>query len=282
MALAHIGGIPDQLLRDLRPGDLILTQRLDAWLSWAMMYFTSSSIDHAAIYIGDGKIFHVTLSGSKEHSIRVFGRNTRILPLRFALSSEVAPQPEVPDSAPEDHGSTNSFINKVPSKIQLTIVALRIVTGLHPERFRWKFLADAFLLAACIDVPLYGLFEMIFVSPAVAILIGIALFNLVRFYLLSLFKRPPPEPTSHPDLLERAFSNSGGIILSPLGPLVVCELGILPLKVFSALTGQSADDGTSNELKELRKRVLDVAEGLDASVLSGISKDEDSDQVDDK
>lgn len=282
MALAHIGGVPDELLRDLRVGDVILTQRLDSWLSWAMMYFTSSPIDHAAIYIGDARIFHVTLNGSKEHSIHVFGRNTRLLPIRFALPDQTATQADFSDQPPDPPDTKKRFIHNFAPKIQLALVALRIVAGFHPERFKWKFLADAFLLAACIDLLLYGLFRVLLVSPAVAALIGMALFNFVKFYFLRLLNGSPPEPSSHPDLLERAFFNSGGIVLSPLGPLVISELGILPLKVFSTLTGQSADDGTPNELQELRKRVLDVAEGLDACVSSSIPEDKNSNQIDDK
>lgn len=236
LSLGWLGRIPDDVIANLEIGDCILTQRLDSWFSWAMLYLTSSPIDHVALYIGDGRIAHVTLNGFKEHSIHVFGSNTRVLPIRFAPPSGTSPF-EFNDGYTDgfrDFDDKEESSEPLPAKIQLTMVGAQIIGGFYPDRFCWKFLLDLVMLGLLLDLAFFWLISAPFFT---AVMAGTAAISATIFGIRQLMKvlGYRVERLNHPDTMARAFKNTGGVLFTSLGPLVACDLGLLPIKAFRAL-----------------------------------------------
>lgn len=279
--MGHYGSLSPDLLKDMRKGDIILTQRLDSKFSWAMMYFTSSAVDHAAIYLGDEKIAHMTLNGFKEHRIGVLTKNSLTLPLRFAPTGG-----EDPFDFDDDYSTlepqSRKLSHRLPPKAQLIWAGVRINLGLHPDRFRWKFLADILVLGIALDlVTIWGTGFPIFSSVAALI----CLFAATNKVIATARQKwgAKLKPMSHPDLAFRAFSKNGGLMLSNLGPLVVFRpIGILPLDTFRALGGESPEDGAQDELEPIRKYIRDVIKYWDLADATSYSKHQNRNQVDDE
>ena len=225
-ALGHTERIPEDTLEALAPGDIILCQRLNSLLSWAVMYFGGGyAVDHAAIYLGDGRIVHATFSGVKEHSIHALSRGTRILPFRpFGMDEsdpgfgqpgkrlEQAPhgggEPDsLPSSAPPDGGAGAVL----PPVLQLVLAGIQIVLGLRPTSFRWRYYVDVGFLAALLDLVLWPInhFPMVTTLWAAWLLILVRMRTQYRKQLLAGQKF---ELDSHPGLFMRMMWNKGGHI----------------------------------------------------------------------
>lgn len=249
--MAFLGGLPTKVVADLWPGDMIFTQRLDSRLSWAMMYFTSSPIDHVAIYAGDGKIAHVTLSGFKMHSIHVFGKNTRVLPVRLAPPREpLADKPDLDKIITKWTARELPERHPLPAKLQLVLIGLGIAFGVHAERFRWKFQADIAIMAVALDLLTHSFTRMPIFSVLACLAACLTLVNLARARRRDKTNMQH-ERFSHPDIAYRFFFNWGGLMFTTIGPLVVSALGLMPLKLFRALGRKCAEDGTDDELEPI-------------------------------
>jgi hypothetical protein len=73
--------VPEDIIIQLKPGDILFIETFDSLISWAIMYLTNSQVSHIAIYLGDRNITHATDSGIVIESIdSLFDSNTRILP----------------------------------------------------------------------------------------------------------------------------------------------------------------------------------------------------------
>lgn len=271
MSLGFRDRVPADTLSLLENGDVLFTQRLNSLKSWAIMYWSSSEIDHAAVYVGGGDVFHMTLGGARKHSINTVTKGTRVLPVRFAPSRTETPFAPPPDAEREFY--TPKFpINKLPLNLQFAWGGLRIVTGFHPERFRWKFLLDGILLSALLDIA-----SMLLIGFPVALIASSPMVLLSSFnYLRFAFRRKRGgriRYISHPDLGYRSFSRIGGLMFSNLGPLVIADFGALPIGAFLALSREGTDNGTPDELKQIRQRVRDLAK--DWGFLSAVDQAED-------
>lgn len=266
-----------EVVDQLEELDLVFTQRLNSFSSWAMMYFSSSSIDHVALYAGDGKVVHMTLEGGKRHSIQALAKGARVLPLRLG---KIGKHYWVQETNHEQ-----SLVNKetrrshsFPPKLQLVWIGIRIVSGFHPSRFRWKFAADL--------ATLFALFELIsrsafgFSSGLWMLLLYafVAAGNLARFKLEEIRGRTPANKISHPDIGYRAFFKVGGMMFTTMGPLVVCELGILPLNVLLRFSRKSSDDGSDDDFEEARKFFSNIVEDLNLGEVAEKCKDNDCDE----
>jgi hypothetical protein len=277
MAMAFVDEIPPEFVKNLDERDILFTQRLDSLKSWAMMYMTSSPIDHAAIYIGGGEVFHMTLGGAKKHSLRALTKGARVLPVRFAPSEF-----EMPFDPPEGRGkmvrrSRPSHI--LPPKLQLLWVALRIALGFHPERYKWKFLADIVILSLVIDFAAITLGAPPIAVFGTAIAALISIFNAARFTYRS-WRGQSFALLSHPDIGYYSFFRIGGVMHSKLGPLAVSEIGILPVHAFLALGRESANHGSADELQYLRERARDILELWRSGPARGESEHHKGDQHD--
>lgn len=264
MAIALKDDIPRQIVSQLRPGDAVFTQRLDSWKSWAMMYMTSSPIDHVAVYIGDDHVAHMTLEGSKKHSLRSLAKGARVV-LARALPTEHGTPFDPPDGRgvirPRDRPS-----HILPPKLQLVWVAIRIWNGFHPERFRWKFAVDSLVIGLVADAIIYGLTGMICALALSALSVAVMLANSVRF-ILKKIRNEEFELLSHPDIAYYGFFRNGGMFFSgveDVGPLMVLPaIGILPLKAFLAMGRERPEDSATDKFQEFRQYVRNVTEYLD-------------------
>ena len=236
LALGHLGKIPQNTIDLLEPGDVLLTQKLDSLFSWGTMYFGTSPVDHLAIYIGDNKVIHATLSGVKEHSLLVFGNNTRVLPARLNLND--LPRSEnkgesLPREETEKEGSRRLY-HFLPPKYQLLWVAGRILLGLEPDLFRWKFYLDLCLLAALMDSILIVTTGYVFFLAA-CILWALPLIANLMIYRYRIRHNLPVDPTSHPDLFLRVLGREGGTVFPSQAATSQESLRIIPLSRISAV-----------------------------------------------
>lgn len=243
--LAHMGYLPDDVLSQIQIGDCLVTQRLDSRLSWAMMWFTSSPIDHLAIYVGEGRIAHVTLAGFKEHSIRVFGPNTRILPIGIEplipnRESELRTQDTIPEPR-------KRLAHILPPRAQLAWIAAMIILGFHHERFRWKFVWDTLFASVPSEMIICAVSGLPFMPILSGGIVLSAIFNRVKSRFYEIFDKPQ-EDLSHPDILYHTLMRNGCTLFTTIGPIVATDFGLLPLKVALSLYGESADDSANDEL----------------------------------
>ena len=90
MSSAWDGGFPEQLVRLLKPGDVILL-RGGNWVgSWLVMYMTSSWVSHVATYVGNGEVIHATNMGVVVEPLHALASNERdgVLPFVLPLTDE--------------------------------------------------------------------------------------------------------------------------------------------------------------------------------------------------
>jgi hypothetical protein len=264
MAIAFDGPPPPEAVDDMLPGDAFVTQRLDDWFSWAMMYFSSSCIDHCGIYVGNGKVFHQTFTVSKEHELDYVAEGTRFLAIRLDTRSfERVDKDKKPEKVSEAaaRASKPRLYPRLPARLQLSWVGVKIVLGFYPERFKWKFVADVVILAALVDAGTIWFSGFPFVLAGAAIVALIAAGNQVRWWLWRWQKRPPPEPMSHPDLLLRIFFRSGGLMFTRIGPIVVGDFGLLPLAAAKKLAAPIEGD-SDLQLEEFQKGFRELLESL--------------------
>ena len=174
MGRAFLGRLPDEVVALLRPGDLIFTSPYDSLISWSIMYFTSSEVSHVAMYVGHGKISHVTLSGMVEEPIdALYEETTRLLPCRLPTNQEM--QAKVPAAVKGHVGRPYGWR---PVRLKL----LRILSGRDVPYFRWRFFIDAAVLLAGIDLPFVLWFGHPVLLWFLALYSGLVLLNRIRWY----------------------------------------------------------------------------------------------------
>jgi len=215
MALGHMGKLHARIINQLKEGDIILTQRLDSFFSWGMMYFANSFVDHIAIYIGEGKILHMTLGGSKIHKLSVFGSKTRVLPVRLNIEKIHSQQAENINEKKQmhtDEARTRKRLSHfLPPKLQLVWGAIRIMLGLHQERFKWGLYLDILIVCIILDVLLYISVGKIFLLYIAAAWLTFVIINLV-IYRIKRHLKIPHEPLSHPDLFWISIQEYGATL----------------------------------------------------------------------
>lgn len=168
MAIGHTRPFPTETLQLLRHGDLILCQRLDSILSWSVMYFGGQyGVDHCAVYLAQGQVMHMTLTGVRITPVRALTRGARVLPIRLPNEDGSFEGDEEEDQAEllalvgrlrkqiNDHRRKHG--DHPPPYHSLALAGLGIVLGLHPAAFRFRHYADLGILAAAFDLGLWWL-----------------------------------------------------------------------------------------------------------------------------
>lgn len=225
MALGHTGRLPTETLQQLSPGDIILSQRMDSLLSWAIMYFGGYAVDHVAIYTGDGKVTHMTLSGVKVHSVNALARCARVLPFRpFGLDDEDAALEDSPISAGRHskgavkehrHGEASVGAdvegNVLPPHLQLLLGGMEIVLGLRPTSFRWRYYLDVGFTAIAVDLLLWPINYFPMTTTLWAVWLMVLIGMRVKFHF-QLRAGQRFQYDSHPGLMMRHMLNQGGHI----------------------------------------------------------------------
>ena len=222
LALGHTRRVAKETLELLEPGDIIICQRMNSLMSWAVMHFGGGyAVDHLAIYIGEGQVVHATLAGVKENSIHILARGARVLPFRpISFDEAAAKTPPLPpkdsQAAAEAHvpkldrtaGSPEAVLNPY---LQLMLVGIEIVLGLRPTSFRWRYYIDIGIVAGLLDLLLWPVnhFPMIGTVWLAWLLVLISI--RVRFHR-QLRSGRAFEPDSHPGLVIRWMWAQGGHI----------------------------------------------------------------------
>lgn len=275
MQIAFFDHVPDEIIEQMNEGDMIFTQRLDSLLSWAMMYFTTSPIDHVAVYAGNGTILHATLSGTKLHSLRSLTKGARVLIARMGL--ERLEWMRITNEQVERVDKGSSFSHFLPPKIQLLLSGLKIVIGKYPDRIYLRIFLDMFLALALFYALIFFIFEMhIGIIPLFLYLSALG-YNMIK-HTLCKRRDESTQIISHPDNAYKAFFTAGGLLFTKLGPIVVCESGILPLKVVLCFAGKSANDRADDKLKITSQFFCDLIESWNLHPKTKKSKENNTEQ----
>lgn len=136
--------LPDEIFSILRPGDYLLVQGLGSYISWLVMYFTSSPISHVAFYTGDRNIFHATLSGALTEPIdSLFTKKSRVLPVHLYID----------DSKREELSKILLDFDKNPyGWFLVTLKAFRIISGRDWPYFRLRFALDVTTILLTLEI----------------------------------------------------------------------------------------------------------------------------------
>ena len=202
MAYAFEDSIPDDIAKSLRVGDAIMCSSFNWWVSWAIMYLTSSQISHCAIYVGDGEIIHMRLSGfSKEPLRSLFGKKQRFIIGRF----------RVPEGFSKGF-PLQKYSSILYSKRMLFYKFFNIISGRDWVYFRWRFFIDILVLSLLLDLPLVYLFKFHVFSLTCVFLFCLIIFNGIRhkFDPLPRFEVDTGKPC---DLLYLIVKSLGIVIL---------------------------------------------------------------------
>lgn len=151
MGCGFEGGLPDKIISILHPGDFLIVQGLGSYISWLVMYFTSSPISHVALYTGDRNIFHATLSGSLTEPIdSLFAKKSRILPVHIHID----------DSMREKFLENLLSFNNVPYGWPLiALKSFRIISGRDWPYFRLRFALDITIILLALEIITFNLVE---------------------------------------------------------------------------------------------------------------------------
>ena len=195
--------IPDKALAKLRPGDFLFVETFGWYVSWLIMYLTSSRVSHAALYLGSKKIMHATLAGVCKEDIDVlFNADSRILPCITSMTDEQ--RKKVRSTVQKLEGIPYGF-HVVKEK------GLRIISGRDWTHFRWKFFADIALIVLVWDAPIYLVVGWPVLSWLIFLYLVLLAFNRLLSKLLPL---PFNEFTGYPcQVLSRELWSGRGIFI---------------------------------------------------------------------
>jgi hypothetical protein len=277
MAMAFVDEIPEDQIRQFRDHDMVFTQRLDSFLSWAMMYVTSSPVDHVGVF-NNGKVLHKTLSGARLHSIRAFSRGCRVLIVRMSRKQLSHFMYETEAYVERiDRGSP--WLHSLPPKAQIAIGGIKSIHGKYADRFRWPLWAEWFFTSFIASALIWYVSGYItsFILPILSVS------ALLYFWTVNLYRKISGSPAltmSHPDLHYRTFFKVGGLMFTKMGPLAISQLGIFPLKVVLGFARQRTDNGPDDDFEKARKFFSDLSEGWDVVGFSEEAKNDDGYQHD--
>jgi hypothetical protein len=260
--LSHYGEIPDGVISELIPSDVIFTQRLDSLMSWGPMYFGSASVDHVGVYIGNGLIAHMTLSGPRRHHLNVVARGARVLAVRPTVQAMQESFSGMDDPGGEYrrtdggyHDRSSAFWHRLLPDLQLFFYLPRILTGYYPAKYKWQFTADIFLIALLLDIPFWFGVHIVVALPMAAIAGVRTAYNLVK-YRLGRKTNNRYRVLSHPDIAYRGFFTGGGIIFAGSDTYVLGPWGIMPIGMLRSLMhGATSEGSLPDDLQEIANRI---------------------------
>ncbi len=182
MCLGWEERLPDAVASRLADGDILLIETFGSFLSWLVMYFTSSQTSHVAIYCEGGRVSHMTLSRLVIEPIEnLYGPNIRILPGKVNWPAKKEPMEQI----------TSKYSDRPYGWYVIMRKAALILSGRHWYYFRWKFFLDISLTLVLFDACLYllsGVAAMSILIPLYLLVIGI---NRIRW------SRNPLKRTEH-------------------------------------------------------------------------------------
>jgi hypothetical protein len=222
MAIGHEGEVASETLALLQGGEIIICQRMDSVMSWAIMYFGGGyAIDHVAIYVGEENVIHATFSGTKIQALRALAQGARILPFQPHWLSDDSPpagehpSPRTSPTESERQGSDDPHPDgsdqpTLPPHLQLFLVGIQIVFGLSPTSFRWRYYADVGFCAAMVDLILWPINQFPMASTLWTAWLLVLLTLRLRYYR-QLRSGHRFEPDSHPGQVLQWLMQGGHI-----------------------------------------------------------------------
>jgi len=173
MGAAFMGDLPSGAVALLQPGDTLFTSLYGSPIAWAIMYLTSSEVNHVAMYMGSGQIAHATLGGLVVDGIEVlYGPAVRLLPVRVDETEE----------------RRREIVVRVRSRIgeRYGWSAIRrkftaIVIGRDRPYFRWRFASDVILVLATADLISWPLMRRLTFLWLAAPYLLVVVVNLIRW-----------------------------------------------------------------------------------------------------
>lgn len=173
MAGSFENRIPEEIEKILETGDVIILGSFNWWVSWLIMFLTSSQVSHLAFYIGDGEILHSTLGGSVREPLNsLYSPGNKILIGRIDISGESRKKKD-----------TSAILNLVGKPYSLKVVimkGIRIIMGRDWPYFRWRFFFDIALFLIFLDIPLMLYLK----TPTLSFLIVIYLIVICANYII--------------------------------------------------------------------------------------------------
>jgi hypothetical protein len=169
MGMAYEETLPEDVVSNLQPGDLLFVLTFDSLISWSIVYLTSSHVSHSAMYIGEGHILHATTSGVTIEPIEVlYGSNERILPCVWHMPDEA--RAKVEDVAAKYKGVRYGWE-------AVSIKAIRLISGRDWPNFRWSFLFDIIVILIILDLPVLLFLRFPLFTFLIPLYLTIILFN---------------------------------------------------------------------------------------------------------
>jgi hypothetical protein len=142
-----------------KTGDLVFLHTADSFLSWLVMYYTSSVWSHVASVSENGYIIDATTSGVLEHSFADYLDGKSYILMKRVREITDEQRQKMLTSCREQVGGRFNWVGVVR-------LFLDIVCGFH-ARYRVHFSVDFLLLAACFT-PLWLLSRVIGTCVVVA------------------------------------------------------------------------------------------------------------------
>ncbi|MCE9793836.1 NlpC/P60 family protein [Shewanella indica] len=157
----------------LTHGDLLFFANDNSTISWLVQYFTKTDISHTGIYVGGGKVFHATLSGSRiDHLSTFFGKGRHVVPVIMQSLIKKGSSPSQPDL---------SMKVGMPYPIKSVILrGARYLIGIPWRKFRFTYVIDIIILLSIITVIAFGsnfVFPLAILSVAYIISITFSFLN---------------------------------------------------------------------------------------------------------
>jgi hypothetical protein len=171
MQYAFRGSLPKGLVDRLQVGDLLFTQRLHSFSSWAVMYLTKSEFSHVALYAGTGRIVHATLAGVMEEPLEaLISDDVLLIACNMRLNS--VQQSTMLQASDRLRGCPFGW-HLVRRK------ARRIILGRDSLYFRLSYILDFAIVLIVLDLPFYLFAEHIVLLWLLPAYVLVAMMNLV-------------------------------------------------------------------------------------------------------
>jgi hypothetical protein len=144
LRFAFIGHPTHRLWPILQEGDVLFVATYGHFLSWLIMYVTDSPFSHAAVYIGNEQIAHMTTGGFAVEGVDALcDSNTAIVPVML------------PETAVNRRQKLKDVLRKYRNEpygwIPAVLKGVRILLARDLPAYRLKFAADLFLLTSVLD-----------------------------------------------------------------------------------------------------------------------------------
>jgi len=207
--------LPPEVIAELAPGDVVFLGSFGWWLSWLIMYLTSSRVSHVALYAGRGKITHATLSGTVVEPIEsLFGDHSLLLPCKHRRQV----------SQRELDATIGKHLGRPYSKRSAILKGLRILLARDWPSFRWKFFVDVLIGTLVLDAPMFIAFGTPVLSFSLPAYLFVIIVNCLRWRLHPL---PVEADTAKPsDVFAAMVAAEADFLVDPSSPLVVGACGL--------------------------------------------------------